>query len=77
MQSVIDRNIIMRRIPVYPLKDSLKPLSHSKKPPEFTIKVTGKGTDKVHTRTDHEGIEREWRYSFTHSMTSALGVGGS
>jgi hypothetical protein len=39
------------------LKDSLKPLSHSKKPPEFKIKVRDKG--KVHPRAGHQGIERE------------------
>ena len=40
----------------------------------ISYKVKGKG--KVHPRTGHEGPEGEWRYSSTHSLTSALdGVG--
>ena len=31
--------------------------------------------DKVHPRSDHEGPEREQRYSCTLSLTSALGGG--
>jgi len=31
---------------------------------------------KVHPRTGHEGPEGEERYSFTLSLTSALGGGG-
>ena len=39
------------------------------------IHVKGKG--KVHPRTGHEGPEREYRYSSTLSLTSALDrVGG-
>ena len=37
----------------------------------------GQGQGKVHPRPGHEGPEREQRYSFTFSLTSALdGVGG-
>jgi len=37
----------------------------------------GKGKGKVHPRTDHEGSEREYKYSSTLSLTSSLdGVGG-
>jgi hypothetical protein len=43
---------------------------------DFTSNLKiGKG--KVHPRTGHEGLEEEWRYSSTLSLTSALdGVGG-
>jgi hypothetical protein len=40
----------------------------------FTGYVQGKG--KVLPRTGHEGPEREWRYSSTLSLTSALDGGG-
>ena len=37
----------------------------------------GKGKDKIHPRTGHEGPEVEYSYSSTLSLTSALdGVGG-
>ena len=39
--------------------------------------IQGKGKGKVHTITDHEGLEVEQRYSCTLFLTSALdGVGG-
>ena len=35
-----------------------------------------KGKGEVHLRTGHEGLEGDWRYSCTLSLTSALdGVG--
>jgi hypothetical protein len=39
--------------------------------------MKGKGKGKFHPRTDHAGLEGEYRYSSTLSLTSALdGVGG-
>jgi len=36
-----------------------------------------KSKDKIHHRTGHEGPEKEYRYSYTLSLTSALDeVGG-
>jgi len=35
----------------------------------------GKGEGKVHPRTGHKGPEKEYMYSFTLSLTSALDVG--
>ena len=36
----------------------------------------GKGKGKVHPTTIHEGPEGEYRYSSTHSLTSAIDGGG-
>ena len=36
----------------------------------------GKGEGKVHPRTGHKGPEKEYMYSFTLSLTSALDVVG-
>jgi hypothetical protein len=42
------------------------------------VRIYKGGEGKVHLRTGHEGPEREYRYSFTLSLTTALdGVGWS
>ena len=51
--------------------------SRNMKHAKQSLNIKGKGKDKVHTRTGHEGSEGEYRQRTTLFLTLALdGVGG-